>query len=240
MTEYGVKTTEEWSEMQRLVGRTGNAAIRSLIGIGPADIDLDRDFLGLIHDKYEQLALFYRDIFINQLPLGADRMSTSMSVRHGFLTTGRLLGYCVRAYQKHLEESGESSAITSLQEALLDERTVNDLVIGLAKMPNDKNRIYEEYYGLVDGGYAINGRYIETPIEYVSINLGSGFFKPKAELMIQAYRESPDVQTNDDLSNTCPAHKSFVPGLWRNMVGQCAEYPQFFAEDLGLTTTVSD
>ncbi len=156
----------------------------------------------------------------------ANKLEQSSGVRHGFLVCGYTLSLGVMAYKNTVQEQ----SVGDLTSALMHEETINKTIVLLANMDNDRNRVWEEWAGLRDGGYYLHQQFGSFPFRFERDKEDKPYMMFNIDVMTSAIRETLDIPRGEAYE-VCPA-AHFLPMIWQNMVEQSAYDPRLFAADL--------
>lgn len=244
----------ERTTLERYILKSGSVALR-----GFQDFEVENIEQGI--RKYEQLgraayACFMEtlhDRTVEDMYPGSDTSKSlvrertrsflreenmSAILEHGFTVTGRLQGQTVNSYKEHYSEESERSVteLTNLQRA---RGTVDRLVLGIADLDNDRNKILEEALGLL----SYNTADIDSnSVPFSTLRIASSrdyperHFAIKTDLYLGLLQfhgpENVKKSNNPELRNrTCPALK-LLPSLWDKMVEYATQNPEYYETDL--------
>ena len=229
------------SVYRRIIGRIGGRAIRSAHRLDQArqqEVSYGYPYA----DAYVLLALSRYKDFIDTLQsadfasrvlpesickqkeAAAARIETSGGVKRGFLVCGYLLGYSVRAYHEYVSRTHRQASLEELQALLTKPETIQNILLKLAYMDNEQNKLWEESLDLMESAYVPNSEFGYTPLLVVDADTGPVLtINPAIAYQAEALTAGFTNPNNDQ----CPgAH--FIPQLWKSMVHEFATHPQTF------------
>jgi len=158
----------------------------------------------------------------------ANSMSEADNVRQGYLVCGYSLSLSVATYKA----SFGNPSVEDLKTTLLHPMTTQKTILHIARMENERNKIWEEWAGLIDSGYLLHKRLRSSPFEIRTDQDGYKYLAFTNHVMLGAVRDILDLELPPaETHEQCPAGR-FLPLIWRDMVEESARDPRLFATDL--------